>query len=316
MKQIGIGIHNYAGANHHLPGNHTPWGVNWYWSWMAFITPYIDQQPVWDEATATANYQLATQVNFDPWSIGSAVPGYPNAVAGQGNPALGAAQVWNICPADPRGITGVVINNPNLYGFYGVSGPIAFTMYMGNSGTHGGSGCCWDQTWTTPETPSYWGGGSPGPTFDGVIFVDSQVTFPQISDGTSNTLMVGERPPSQDLNLGWWFAGWGYNGTSTGDNVLGSSEIYFVASGTITNLNQATGADSAPNPPCNANNVGLQPGSFNNPCDEIHYWSNHQGGANFLYCDGSVHFLTYSANSVLPAMATRAGNEIFPFPDD
>jgi len=42
----------------------------------------------------------------------------------------------------------------------------------------------------------------------------------------------------------------------------------------------------------------------------FHFWSMHSGGANFLFADGSVHFLRYSADAILPALATRHGNEV------
>jgi prepilin-type processing-associated H-X9-DG protein len=51
------------------------------------------------------------------------------------------------------------------------------------------------------------------------------------------------------------------------------------------------------------------PGSFSNPCDMFHFWSPHAGGAHFLFADGSVHFLNYSAAPLLPALASRAGGE-------
>ena len=229
------------------------------------------------------------------------------------------------CPADPRSQAATVQNNPALYGYYGVNGPIAFTMYVANSGTHGGSGCCWN-------APNNWSGGSPAPSFDGVIYADSHVRLSDITDGTSNTLMVGEHPPSEDMNFGWWFAGWGYNGTTTGCTVLGSTEQYFLASGYIQNLNQTSGAATSPSPPCTNTTLGLLPGSASNPCDVMHYWSNHTGGANFLMADGSVKFLTYNINNVIPgsvgtagalsgqpysifqALATRNGSEVFNAP--
>ena len=51
------------------------------------------------------------------------------------------------------------------------------------------------------------------------------------------------------------------------------------------------------------------PGQFENMCDVFHYWSPHPGGANFAFCDGSVKFLSYDADAILPALASRAGRE-------
>jgi prepilin-type N-terminal cleavage/methylation domain-containing protein/prepilin-type processing-associated H-X9-DG protein len=312
LKQIGLGLHAYHDQYKVLPnGAQTPYDDQWYWSWMVYILPYVDGQTDYTQALSCADLQ-GPYTNWDPWAIGVSGDG---GVAGQGNPIFGTCFPLYVCPADPRGPAELVLNNPVLYAYEGVNGPIGFTMYLGNAGTHSGSGCCWEQTFTTPPTPSYWDGGTPQPTFDGVLYADSRVRFTDITDGTSNTLMVGERPPSQDYILGWWFAGWGYNGTSSGCTVLGSNEIYFNASGYVVQLNQATGATSAPSPACNPNNVGLQPGNINNPCDSYHYWSNHAGGANFLMSDGSVHFLGYYANSVLIPLSTRNGQEIFEFPD-
>jgi prepilin-type processing-associated H-X9-DG protein len=57
------------------------------------------------------------------------------------------------------------------------------------------------------------------------------------------------------------------------------------------------------------------PGRFSNQCDMFHFWSPHPGGANFLLADGSVHFLSYSADPLLPALASRAGGETVGLPD-
>jgi prepilin-type processing-associated H-X9-DG protein len=105
--------------------------------------------------------------------------------------------------------------------------------------------------------------------------------------------MVGERPPSQDLYYGWWFAGAGWDGSGVGDVLLGARSYGYAAS---------LG--------CSANMVGFQPGNINNPCDQVHWWSNHTNGGNFLYGDGSVHFLTYTANTVLPQLCSRNGGEV------
>ena len=47
-----------------------------------------------------------------------------------------------------------------------------------------------------------------------------------------------------------------------------------------------------------------------NPCDELHFWSFHDAGANFLFCDGSVRLIAYSARAILPALATRAAGDV------
>ena len=128
---------------------------------------------------------------------------------------------------------------------------------------------------------------------DGVFFLDSQTRLEDIYDGTSHTLAVGERPPSADLVLGWWYAGWGQDKDGEGDMLLG----------TRTRNHSEYGRG------CPAGPYDFQPGKFDNQCDAFHFWSPHSGGANFLLCDGSVRFLPYSANPILPALASRAGGE-------
>jgi prepilin-type processing-associated H-X9-DG protein len=47
----------------------------------------------------------------------------------------------------------------------------------------------------------------------------------------------------------------------------------------------------------------------------FHFWSPNPGGANFAFCDGSVRFLAYSADPIMPALASRAGGEPVGVPD-
>jgi prepilin-type N-terminal cleavage/methylation domain-containing protein/prepilin-type processing-associated H-X9-DG protein len=135
---------------------------------------------------------------------------------------------------------------------------------------------------------------------DGVLYANSQVTLIGITDGTSNTLAVGERPCTGDLYYGWGFSPYG-NGEGDGDTVLGTRDTWLASS---------LGAP--------ATNVGLQAPTSpqaQNEVDGAHFWSFHPGGANFLFCDGTVHFLSYSANGILPALGTRAGGETVQIPD-
>ncbi len=131
-------------------------------------------------------------------------------------------------------------------------------------------------------------------TNDGLLYLDSATRYASIVDGTSNTLAAGERPPSADLWYGWWYAGAGQPSSYTGscDVVMGVREI-----------NISIGA-------CPSGPYQYGPGNLTNQCDQFHFWSLHEGGSNFLFADGSVHFLGYgSASSVLPSLATIAGSE-------
>ncbi len=55
---------------------------------------------------------------------------------------------------------------------------------------------------------------------DGVLFGASAIKFRDITDGISQTLLVGERPASVGNDLGWWYAGVG-NGEGALDHTLG-----------------------------------------------------------------------------------------------
>jgi prepilin-type N-terminal cleavage/methylation domain-containing protein/prepilin-type processing-associated H-X9-DG protein len=136
---------------------------------------------------------------------------------------------------------------------------------------------------------------------DGVLFRDSKVRFADITDGTSNTLMVGERPPSPDMWVGWWYAGYGVDFNGTADLVLGARERNSVRDPEF--------------PDCGQGFAHFKPGRFDSICDVMHFWSPHPTGANFLFADGSVRFLGYSADDILPALATRAGGEAVTLPE-
>jgi prepilin-type N-terminal cleavage/methylation domain-containing protein len=134
---------------------------------------------------------------------------------------------------------------------------------------------------------------------DGVLFVDSRTRLTDITDGTSNTLLVGERPPSPDNAFGWWYAGLGQlDGNGSADMVLGALEYCagFFA------------------PDCAGGPYQYGPGELSTTCDMFHFWSLHPGGAHFVMADASVQFLSYSAKDILPALATRAGGEVASLP--
>ncbi len=136
---------------------------------------------------------------------------------------------------------------------------------------------------------------------DGVIVADGTVTLLHVTDGTSNTLAFGERPPPRNLMLGWLYYGWGAHANGVGElsSVMGVNDPNPFAR-------------RVPDTSCGPGPFPYQQPDLNSEadCAQFQYWSLHSGGANFAFCDGSVRFLTYRANSVLAALATRAGGEV------
>jgi prepilin-type processing-associated H-X9-DG protein len=129
---------------------------------------------------------------------------------------------------------------------------------------------------------------------DGLLFVDSRTRLGDIPDGASNTVLAGERPVSPAaVYFGWWYAGIGQDRDGSAEFLLGAREEKVHATFNY----------------CKFVNSRFVPGRPDNHCDLLHFWSHHPGGAHFLFADGAVRFLPYSADDLLPALATRAGGE-------
>lgn len=131
-------------------------------------------------------------------------------------------------------------------------------------------------------------------TLDGTLFYDSRVALAEITDGTSHVLMVGERPPSPDGKFGWWYAGHGQEKDGSAEMILGVRETCRFPEYLFD---------------CTVGPYHFIRGDEGNPCSTFHFWSRHPGGANFLFADGSVRFLRYELDPLMPALASRAGGE-------
>jgi prepilin-type N-terminal cleavage/methylation domain-containing protein/prepilin-type processing-associated H-X9-DG protein len=153
----------------------------------------------------------------------------------------------DICPSDPNGgrVWGV---EPAVWGYHGN------TNYFGVIGTS-------------------------HTAHDGILFYGSSIRLGGVKDGTSNTIIMGERGCQQELYWGWCYCGFGQDGGGQGDNLLSTQQPF---------------------------SSGLPDGHH-----DLHFWSYHPGGGMFLWADGSVHFLSYDiAFDTFQAISTRARGEV------
>jgi len=192
-----------------------------------------------------------------------------------------------LCPSD------IAINElPRTDEFNIGPQPVGQTNYKGVSGCNWGNdagignngpGGAFTTDWRNPSpTTGSFNGLDQG---DGIFYRDDwhrPLRLSDIKDGTSNTFMVGEDVPSQNRHCDWPFA------------------------------NHATGTCAIP--PNARNSAGAMYSSGDWP-NVYSFHSNHSGGIQFAYADGTVHFIS---NTIpLPtyrAMATINGGETLTAP--
>ena len=282
MKQIGLALHNYHDTNLVLPpgcsNDVAPFGngsSGWGSSWKVYILPGLEQGNI-----------------YAKWQFNNS-SGYSNGA----NMAL----VNNITVKPYRCPSSTI---PAFYAGSSNTGEIQMmTSYTGVAGS------ALDAPFTT--ITECCGGGSGITSGGGVLSVNSKVTIVAITDGTSNTIMVGEqsdhiRDAANAPIPGGYTAitSQGPHGWAMGSNTsaTGAPNIRaFNVSTTRWSINQRGLGNNSAN------------GTNDNTGQNIPFSSGHTGGANMLMGDGSVRFLTSSTPlTTLQWLSTRAGGEVIP----
>ncbi len=261
LKQIGLGLHTYHGAQQSFPPGY--FALTSYndgatdtapgWGWAAFLLPYLEQDT------------LYRQINFSQPITSSLA-------------AQTLVKLY-LCPSDPAPATAFPVPDP-------FGSPVARAAPASYAACVGG-----DESETT------------GPAGLGVFYRNSRTRITDITDGTSGTILVGERA--------WSNANGVWAGAVPGGVLLRGP------------LNPCPGSASASSP---AATLVLAHSHLNNATadtdgglDDLS--SRHAGGSHFLFADGSVHFIrsvpgdnadgTYTADGLaFQALGTRASGDL------
>ncbi|WP_425614967.1 DUF1559 domain-containing protein [Anatilimnocola sp. NA78] len=268
LKQLALAMHTYADTFHQLPEGLRQEGAPYRGcTFYTKLLPYIEQQPLYDAWDFT-NLQANTTSGRTATRIALLI--CPSDVFEQ--------DVFEV-PADAA--SGV-----NYAGRY------AGTSYAGNSG---------DASYLAADGPTK-------PT--GVLFLTGPASTPlpnqqavswrEISDGYSNTIMLGEKFHTD------------HNFDSTPGNTRGNLHLHqwsmWAWSGGYKGAGHVMGSAAVP---LNERvTLPLLKGTL--PQDRrIAAWgSGHPRGVNFVLCDGSVRFLRQEiTQATLAALSTREGSE-------
>jgi prepilin-type N-terminal cleavage/methylation domain-containing protein/prepilin-type processing-associated H-X9-DG protein len=272
LKQFGLALHNYHDTNGLFPpGGLAPnaqttgdWGDD-RGSWLVYILPYMEQSGLYNQIQQVAG----GPVTFNPVPVPNGSP--PSSPPPQYNwvGKASAAGVFNNvrpgnwrCPSDDYDPTAAVCNYVGSLGPQCAPGPCGYDpnqVYCNQP--------AWGYTWSPDH----------GNTFDSSQLrgmfnrLGCKINLASVTDGTSNTIMVGESLPAQHDHLtagGWWH----FNG--------GAAHV-----STIVPINYRSDGTNWCSP------AQTFRGNWNVSWG---FKSRHTGGVNFVFADGSVHFLTQS----------------------
>lgn len=259
LKQIGIALHNYHDIHGCLTaGNYEarlgpPVGSRvtyTAWAWSTMILPQIDQGPLYNQ--------------LDP--VSRKVSDSPDAKLRKG---LKTVISGYSCPSDPE-------NEEKSFSL-----PAGAPRLLLSKNNYVASSFSLD---STLFAPTEWASLVPLAKYS-PFYGDSARKFRDFTDGTSNTILVGER-----------------------ESVNGSAAIAFITSDSFT---LAAAAHAMASPLVGINNgktamVPLPPSFDSLPF--LMFSSMHEGGAQFLLADGSVKFLSENINSNCTISASQAAN--------
>jgi prepilin-type N-terminal cleavage/methylation domain-containing protein/prepilin-type processing-associated H-X9-DG protein len=282
LKQIGLALHSYHDANGTFPPvdgnknrNSTPDNdVGPGWGWASFILPYIEQGNLYNQIDFSKGVTVGT-----------------NLAASQT-----ALKIYQ-CPSDP------IQQNCPIYDSNFTS-PIATVAHGNYVGCNGWEECFNNAGGNAQGEGSDGLNGGFGLAGDGLFFRNSHFRIADVTDGLSNTIFVGER--SSNHSPSTWTAAIPGGRCPAWMATLPYTTPYIPPPGPP--YDNADFGEALVLAHCNATHLPSDDFPIYDPDT---FYSMHTGqGANFLFGDGSVHFLTRSIDpNTYQYLATIAGGE-------
>ena len=302
LKQIALGVMNYESANGVFPPGQIQGPLGWalgpfpgydavkIYNHTGFLLllPFVEQDNLFRQFDRSYPSSNAVAWNSAPLANGGITPAHPNAAV------VGTRVPVYECPSDE---TPPVDNDPGSWGAIGGSNAktnARRSNYLFSTGYLRE----WEGLWDKYD-----------PAKKGAFGENSRCTIAAITDGTSNTFMVGESKQlhmnQQAYNQGAPYWGAGTMGGVYGITYNGGLGIYWGINVPHPDYDNVCGGTP-----------GCCPGRGGNSCQySWGFGSWHTGGANFALCDGSVRFVTNSADpAAVVGLSTIAGGEVVTLP--
>jgi prepilin-type N-terminal cleavage/methylation domain-containing protein len=280
LKQMGLGLASYHDAHSSFPKGVLCGASIGGWGWGSYILPFCEEQALADALEIGA----ASPINKGGASLGGTSLSMFRCPSDAPPPLNDKRPIFRI--GNPAGATSNYIGNAGS----------GLTLVFSAGGTVGAVGCNYEwQPGAAAEMKK---------RHTGTLIPGDGVAIREITDGTSKTLLVGERDFSSsthgDHHAGIWM------GSHTGTLFVGGRVndllTYFKESDGIMTINAGM--------PGGANTVTTDPST---PADEPYdAWSSqHPGGAQFVLSDGSVKFLLETINTnTFADLCTRADGDV------
>jgi type II secretory pathway pseudopilin PulG len=272
LKQIGLALHNYHEAQNTLPFA-SGYNAAVTGTWAAFILPNLEQQGVFD----LFNFRYSMGDAANERAVATTIP----AFACPSDPAASRPIMENRTP----GTTSAGGSNPiRAMGLWypactGPTTPDFCTSFCYNSTPGPNNPCCQGCNWGTSTGGFCVAAGLKGEACFAGMFGRSTagVSFNRVTDGLSNTLMVGESLPGHNV----------YNCAYCPNFPVATTHVPLNLMETMDDTTIAQPA--------------IRTAGFK---------SMHPGGVNFAVADGSVHFMNETTDYLLVnRLGTRAGGE-------